>query len=331
MIIVYHQEHSSNMNSVEGLIFLVIIQSLSFFCALFLLISCVKKRSNICNLPNHLILCLLIVSTWLISIDLISTQVYYWSEYVPIQTDWACRFYNVSFFTASNLNRMFMAFMSIERHFLVFRPQLYHRRRFRYLLHYFPVIFLISWSLIYSIVTDVFLTCPQIRFRYNRFLCGYTCSVLVPNTLRIYVWIQVFLPTIITTLACTLLPIRFLLKKSKLQRLEWRRARRMIVQMSTIAATYTLCWFPYTILLQLISTNYVLLNDYYISRYMIFDVYVPSLLTPFICFHVIFGKVKLNCRQRIFGHYFSQRQTTIHPQNHQNITNSVRPFHMKSN
>ena len=318
-------------NSVEGLICLVVIQSLSFFCSVYLLFTCLKKKSTIWNLPNHVILCLLIVSTWLISIDLVSTQVYYWNEYVPIQTDWACRFYNVSFFTTSNLNRMFMAFMSIERHFLVFRPQLYHTRRFRYLLHYFPLIFLIGWSLIYSIATDIFLTCPQIRFRYNRFLCGYTCSVFVRSTVMIYVWIQVFLPTMITTLACILLPIRFLLKKSKLQRLQWRRARRMIVQMSTIAATYTFCWLPYAILLQLISVNYSLLNDYHISRYMIFDAYVPSLLTPFICFHTIVGKWKWHFRQRILRYCFSQRQTLIHPHNHNNIAHSILPFHLKSN
>lgn len=317
-------------NSVYALICLVSIQSLSFFCAVYLLIVCIKTRNIIRSLPNHLILCLLIISTWLISIDLLSTELYYWNEFVPIQTVWACRFYNVSFFTASNLNRMFMAFMSVERHFLVFRPQLYRIRRFRYLLHYFPLILLTGWSLIYSIITDIFLTCPQMRFRHTRFLCGYTCSVLMPSTVMIYVWIQVFLPTTITILACICLPIRFLLKKSKLQRLQWRRARRMIVQMSTIAATYTFCWLPYAILLQFISVNYLLLNDYHVSRYMIFDAYVPSLLTPFICFHMIFGKLKSHFRPRILQICCPHRQTIIHPQNPNTIATPIRPFHRKS-
>lgn len=314
-------------NSVYGLIGLVFIQSLSFLCAVYLLIVCLTTKNIIRSLPNHLILCLLIVSTWFISIDLVSTEVYYWNEIVPIQTVWACRFYNVSFFTISNLNRMFMAFMSIERHILVFRPQLYRIRRLRYLLHYFPLAFLIGWSLIYSLITDIFLTCPQMRFRYTRFLCGYTCSVLLPTTVMIYEWIQVFLPTMITIFACLCLPIRFLLKKSQLQRLQWRRARRMIVQMSSIAMTYTFCWLPYAILLQFVSANYLLLNDYHISIYMIFDAYVPSLLTPFICFHVIFGKLKMDFRLRILRICFPQRPTMVHPQNHQTIATPIRPLH----
>jgi hypothetical protein len=56
---------------------------------------------------------------------------------------------------------MLMVFMSIERHFLVFHPQLYRIRRLRYILHYFPILIIILWSFTYSIVTDVFLTCPQ--------------------------------------------------------------------------------------------------------------------------------------------------------------------------
>lgn len=251
----------------------------------------------------------------MVSIDLLSTEFYYWYGLVPIQTTWACQFYNVSFFTIAGLNRMLMAFMSIERHFLVFRPQLYRVRRLRYLLHYFPILIIILWSLTYSIYTDVFLTCPSLRFRYSRFLCGYTCSLLLPNTVMIYVWFQVFFSTMVTLISCILLPIRFLLKKRQLQRLQWRRARRMIVQMSTIAETYTFCWLPYAIPLQMISVDASLLSDYYISRFLIFIPYVPSILTPFICFHTISGRLKLDFIKSIIRYCFPHRQTLVHPQN----------------
>ncbi len=303
------------MNDVEGLVFLVFIQFLSFSCALYVLIHCIKTKNTLRSLPNHLIICLLIVSTWMISIDLLTTEFYFWNKSVPIQTSWACKFYNLSFFWISGLNRMFMAFMSIERHFIVFRPQLYRIRRLRYILHYFPILILILCSFTYSIVTNVILTCPQLHFRYTQYLCGFTCSLLLPNTTMIYVWFQVFFPTMITIIACILLPIRFLIKKRNLQRLEWRRARKMILQMSTIASTYTLCWLPYTIILQLVSINRVSLNNYYISTSMIFDSYIPSLLTPFICFHTISGRLKLNVIKTIIQYCFPRRQSIVHPQN----------------
>ncbi len=75
---------------------------------------------------------------------------------------------------------MLMPLMSIERHFPVFRPQLYRLSPSRYILHYFPIIIIIFRSSIYSLVTDVFLTCLQIRFRYTRILCGYTCLFFYP-------------------------------------------------------------------------------------------------------------------------------------------------------
>jgi hypothetical protein len=251
----------------------------------------------------------------MISIDLLGTEFSYWNGIVPIQTLSACRFYNVSFFSMSGLNRMLMAFMSVERHFLVFRPQLYRIRRSRYIIHYLPIIIIILWSFIYSIVTDVFLTCPEINLRYTRVFCGYTCSLLSPNTTMIYVWIQVFFPTMITTIACILLPVRFLMKKRNLQRLQWRRARKMILQLSIIATTYTLCWLPYTIILQLITVGHISLVNYYVSRFIMFIPYVPSLLTPFICFHTISGQLKFDVIKRIIRYCFPRHQWNVHPQN----------------
>ena len=303
------------MNSIGGFTCLFFIQFLSFCCAVYLLINCITKKNIYKNLPNHLIICLLLVSIWVTSIDLLCTELFFWNNVVPIQAAWACHFYNFSFFAISCLNRMFMAFMSFERHFLVFQPQLYRTRRLRYLFHYLPIIILTLWSLTYSIVTDILLTCPQLRFRYTRLLCGFTCSLLLTNAMQIYVWLQVFFPTMVTIFACVLLPIRFLLKKRKLQRLQWRRARRMIIQMSTIASTYVFCWLPYTIILQLSSINVVSLGDYSTLSYMIFDSYVPSLLTPFICFHTMSGEMKFHFLQRIIRYFFPHRQVRIHPQN----------------
>ena len=315
-------------NGIGSLVCLVLTQFLSFVCAIYILIHYAKKKSTLRSLPNHLIICLLIVSTWMISIDLFSTEFYYWNGIVPIQTTWACRFYNVSYFSISGLNRIFMAFMSIERHFLVFRPQLYRAHRSRFILHYLPIIIIILWSFTYSLVTDVFLTCNLLNFHYNRFLCGFTCSLLLQHTAWIYVWIQVFFPTMITIIACVLLPIRFLSQKRKLQRLEWRRARKMIIQMSIIATAYTIFWLPYTIVLQLTTANIIPLGNYALT-FILFDPYATSLLTPFICLHTIFGMLKFDNIKRIIRYWFPHRRHTIQPRTtvmtqHQNrITNQT--------
>ncbi|CAF0813216.1 unnamed protein product [Adineta steineri] len=253
-----------------------------------------------------------------------NTEYYYWNDYVPIQTTWACQFYNVSFFSTSTLNRFLMAFMAIERHFLVFRHQLYRTRRSRYLLHYFPILIIIIYSFTYSIYTDIFLTCPQLRFRYTRFLCGYTCSLLSKNASTMFLWFQLFTPTVVTCIACFLLPIRFLFQKRNLQRLQWRRARKMIVQMIIIAGAYILSWLPYAIILQLATINLISLTSDTTVEYMVFDSYVTSLLTPFICLHTISERLKLDIIKRIIRLCFVQRQNTVHVQTALATTNQCR-------
>ncbi|UJR21526.1 hypothetical protein I4U23_024611 [Adineta vaga] len=296
------------MQEVVSLIFLVIIQVVSLACTLYILIEFGKKRSQLRSLQNHLIIGLLLVSTWLISFDLVSTQFYYWSGYVPVQTAWACRVYNFSFFSIAGLNRMLMAFLSVERHFLVFRVQGYRTTRTRLLFHYLPLLMIILWEFSYSIVTDLILTCPQMHFRYSYFLCNYTCSILIPQLLLFYIYVQVFCPTIITIIACILLPIRFAMQKRTLQRFQWYQARKMIIQTILICGVYTICWFPYVILLQLVSNNLISLNDLNVSRFLIFAPYITSLLVPFICFYTICTPLKSFIIKQMNRYCFPHRE-----------------------
>ena len=300
-------------NDVVSLSFIVITQFTSLACALYILVQFGKKRSQLRSLQNHLIMCLLIVSVWVTSFDLFSTEFYFWTNHVPIQTAWACRFYNFSFFSVSDLNRMLMAFMSVQRHFLVFRIQIYRTSRARILFHYIPIIIVILWAFIYSIVTDIIITCPQNHFRYTSFLCGYTCSLLLPQLVLIYIYIQVFLPTIITIIACILLPIRFAIQKRTFQQFQWRRARKMIIQMVLISGAYIICWFPYAIILQLVLDNQVSLDDSITTRFLIFTPYITSLLTPFICFYTTSTWLKLYIIKQINRYCFPRRQNLIHP------------------
>ena len=143
------------------LIVLSVIQVPSFCCAIQIL-RFGHQNNPLTSLPNHVLVCLLIASMWTIAIDLPFTQSYLWYGSVPFHTPSMCIFYNVSFFGAVALNRMLMAFLSIERHFLVFRPQLYRAYRSRLLFHYIPLFLSICFILIYFIVTNIFITCSNV-------------------------------------------------------------------------------------------------------------------------------------------------------------------------
>lgn len=294
-----------------SLVCLVVAQIVSLLCALYILFEFFKKRSQLRCLHNHAIVALLVVSAWLISVDLLCTEFYYWNNYVPIQTAWACRFYNFSLFTASGLNRLLMAFMTVERHFLVFRVQIYRSARARLLLHYFPVVIIILVAATYSAVTDLIITCPQTRFRYSYFLCNYTCSILLMDLALFYIYVLVFVPTMITIIACVLLPIRFAIQKRTLQQFHWRRARKMIIHTILICGAYTICWFPYAVLLQLTMNNLVSLGDPHVARFMIFAPYVTSLVTPLVCFYTTTTELKLFISRWVHRYFLRRRQRRI--------------------
>ncbi len=300
-----------NTNSIL-LIVLLVIQIPSILCAIQIL-RFSYKNNPLTRLPNHLLVCLLIISMWTIAIDLPFTEAYLWFGFVPIRTAQMCIFYNVSFFSMTGLNRMLMAFMSIERHFLVFCPKLYHTYRSRLLFHYIPLFLTIFGVLIFFLVVNIFITCPALHFDYSLFLCGYTCGVRTPNLGIVFIWIHVLLPTAITTVASILLPIRFVIQKRTLQSLQWHRARKMIIQTSAIASMYLICWVPYTIILQLTFNGILSYSNPNINKFFIYAPYATSLLTPFIAQHTIPGWVNRKMIEQIKRRFFPQRQSAVQP------------------
>jgi hypothetical protein len=287
----------------------------SVLCAIHIFFQYTQRASALRRLQNHLLMCLLIVATWSITIDLINTQIYFWTGSVTIHAYWFCSLWNTSFLTAATLNRLLMAMLCVERHFLVFRPQLYRTRRLRLIFHYTPLILIISIVLTYIIITDFFLTCPELNYYYSLFMCGYNCTVLIRKFGIIYAWLWVFTPTLIAVISSVLLPIRFIIQKRQLQQVDWNRSRKMIIQTSVIAGVYIICWLPYTILLQLLINNIVSFFNPDLARYFAIVPYVPSLLTPFIVLHTIRRAVPVRIVETLKHHIFPQRQGLVQPMN----------------
>lgn len=301
-----------NMNQVMFIV-VTTMQIPSFLCMILILIRHTKRRSPLRRLHNHLLMYLLIVAIWTICIELPNTQKYLWTNSASFREYWFCSFWNTSYMSTATLNRILMAIMSIERHFLVFRPQFYRTRRSRLLFHYIPIFLIVSISLTYTFVTNLIVSCPQMRFNYSLYMCGYTCAALIRNLANIYTWASVFIPTLITVIGCILLPVRFIIQKRQLQQVDWHRTRKMIVQTSVIAGVYSLCWLPYTIILQLLSSNVLPFNNPDITRYLAITPYITSLLTPFITYHTVRRTTDLNMAQRLKYLLLCRRQILVVP------------------
>jgi hypothetical protein len=144
-------------------------------------------------------------------------------------------------------------------------------------------------------------------------MCGYTCAFLIHDLGTFYAWVCVFFPTALTIIGCVLLPIRFVLQKRQLQRVQWHRARKMIVQTSIIASIYIICWLPYTLILQLLINNLLSFSNSNIVQFLTIVPYLTSLVTPFIVFHTIRRQINLRIMERIKRRFFPQRQEVVRP------------------
>lgn len=296
-------------------IMVIILQIPSFLCTLYIFLRYTYRTSPLRRFQNHVLMYLLLVATWTTTIELSSTQKYLWSGSAMIYTSWFCYLWNISFFSTVALNRVLMAFMCIERHFLVFHPQFYRTRRSRLFFHYTPVILLISIILIYVFVTNLFISCTQLNFNYSFFMCGYTCAILIDNLGTAYIWATVFIPTVVTAIGCILLPARFIIQKRQLQQVDWQRARKLIVQTSVIASVYSICWLSYTIILQLALNDIVSFSNADIARFLAVLPYMTSLLTPLIIYHTVRRPTNAGILERLKRLFVPQRQGIVHPIN----------------
>jgi len=87
----------------------------------------------------------------------------------------------------------------------------------------------------------------------------------------------------------------------------------MIIQTSITASAYTMCWFPYTIILQLVVNDRLSSAEPNICQFFTYDQYATSLLTPFIVLHTVPGWGNPALIGRIKRRLFPQRQSTVRP------------------
>jgi hypothetical protein len=153
---------------------------------------------------------------------------------------WA--FIDSSLFVSTSLQ---MSWASIERHILIFHPHWFATKTKRFLFHYLTLLIMSVWPLIFYLVTLLILPC-DVPFDYNRRLCGhYDCINLIP-------WVAMFdsiahymVPAFIIVIFSVTLFVRVVYHKYHiLQRIEWKKYRKMALQLLSISLVYMVLEAP---------------------------------------------------------------------------------------
>jgi hypothetical protein len=257
---------------------------LSILCSLFVLFHLLFNRILRQALNNHVIIILLFIG---LTYELTSVPLMLY--YYRFSSTWKLTFSFAHFWTfidyLSYATQLIgFAWATIERHILIFHNQWVSTRKKRFFVHYFPLMTLFTYLLTYYFVLIFFPFCEDLIIPSPFNGVPIACFLFDQITLAYDTLSHQIIPTFIIIFMSSALLLRVLWQKSHLNRsIEWRKQRKMTIQLLSISILYLLFMGPRTLLqicLFIGLTTYSVLTLYmysaFFANYIIF-------LFPFVC------------------------------------------------
>ncbi|CAF1949418.1 unnamed protein product [Rotaria magnacalcarata] len=209
----------------------------------------------------------------------------------------------------SNLTNILMAWASVEQYILVFHDRWLLNRKKCLLIHDFPLFGIVLYGFIFYITIFKIFSCDNM-YTYEWDRCLYPCFYQ-NGLLGLYDTVSnSILPTPIITICSIGLVIRVIEQRQTLHRhVEWRKYRKMIIQMLSITETFLIFNLPVTCL---VLAHFCGLPNGSAGQFEFYAYYLChfiSLLTPFVCVSSM-HKVRKRIKQLIM---FRTVNNTITP------------------
>ena len=302
------------------LIILLILDIPSLILTILILIFIFKSRLLRQSLQNHVIIALLfsVLPTQLIDIPF--HIVYLNLGYVwPADPDF-CLFWMFVSIGIFDTTGILMGYAAVERHILVFHDRWLNSQRRRLVLHYIPLFSAILYSLIFYLYAIIFPPCST-NFDYTQPWCSYPCYYDDKFLSMFDSIVNIIIPSLIVFFFSLTLLLRVVIQKRHLNlRNQWRKHRKMALQLLSISSLLIVFNLP----LNLLSIAYLcgLLADvgFRFTQYAYFFTYFIPLLMPFICFASL-PEVYRKLIKIFFHHwrrFHSLRTNTVTPRVHRN-------------
>lgn len=229
----------------------------SLLCSLFICSYYLFDRKRRRAVQNHAIFIIILCNVILILTDLCwILHSLHNSGLVLSATATFCTIWWFLDYCLYGIQTVMLAWASIERHILVFHGHLLSTTRKRVIYHYSPLIVLLLYALLfYSVV--VFLPPCANEFDFSSVECGVNPCFLQVRLLRL--WESVMhsvVPSLIIAIFSLALLYRTIRHRTRLrQPIQWRKHRRMSVQMLSLSSVYLFMNLPLTVftLLRVIS------------------------------------------------------------------------------
>jgi len=235
------------------------------------------------GLNNHVIIVLLIIGLIVEVTDY--SWILYWYQYKGVWErsvifctiwgfiDWCCYAAQGVLFT----------WATIERHILIFHDKWVSTKKKRFFVHYLPLIVLLLYCLLFYGVAFFFPPCEN-GFDVSAVMCISPCLLLFPVISMWEAIVNQILPGITIIVFSIALFVRVLWQKHRIvQQIQWRKHRKMTVQLLSISLLYLIFLFPFTVMhvMSLCGVQSEMFDDFLdCTLFLNFFVF---LLFPFVC------------------------------------------------
>jgi len=223
----------------------------SLICSLFITYRYLSNQTMRHALHNHSILLIIIINVVLIITDVswmldnLRRSGHVWSP-----TSTFCLIWWVIDDSLYSMQTVLLAWASIERHILIFHSKYVVTKNQKIFYHYLPPIILMIYLFIFH--TSVLISPPcENKFDFDALECGSNPCYLSIAFLAIWdVVVHDIIPTLIIAIFNVALLYRVIAQKKRLrQPIQWRKHRRMSMQLLSLSSVYIFLNLPMIIII----------------------------------------------------------------------------------
>lgn len=284
----------------------------SIICSIFVLYHILSNRNLRHALNNHTIILLLSFGLFYELTDITWITHFYYFRYTLVQTPAFSLIWTYIDYTIFNCQTMLFAWTTIERHILVFHNRWVSTRKKRFFVHYLPIIIILMYCFCYYSIIYLVPFCEN-SFDYLKMygLASVHCIYKNPVIPKYNIFSNGIIPALIIIIFSFTLLFRVLWQQSRLRRsINWRKQRKMIIQLLSISIIYLVLYAPYILLYLAYNLGLSRTIGAEFTVYLIFFVYYITFLFPFVtCLTLPQLGTKI---KNLF--YFRRQHRIVHPQ-----------------
>jgi hypothetical protein len=265
-------------------ILMVALEIPAIFVSIILFVYFAFNRPVCSKLKNHGWIILLIVNFFQLTLHLPMPMSYYYLSYIWPATNAYCVWWTYCEYSLNAAGLFLTAWISVERHLLIFHAhRVFQQRWKKWIFHYIPIVFCLIWApLFYFIIIVINPWCTTV-WNFDQILCGFPCYYGDEVLNQFVFGFAIILPIVTIILANVTLVIRVIYQKmSRQQAHNWRRHRKMVLQLWVVSSFHLGIWLPLvsTLLIERTVQPSFMIDQ---LETMQFAPYFVPLLLPMIC------------------------------------------------